>query len=1177
MKTKLLLGSALALVLTMGCQPQQGADESQSSLSTPQNEPLTQPSSNTASIAKLKQGFLTPEKRYYPETWFHLNGKNISKAGLTADLEAISASGMQGIQLFNKKGPAYPDMPQVAILTPEWEQMIGHVADETDRLGLNLSFQNCPGWSMAGGPWVPAEEAQRELIHHEFAVSGGQLVERALPIQSQYQTQDRNYQDVRVIAFRTPNDHHLYDLTPSEIQSNNQQVPWDTVFGVAKRISYQVRPRKLPAEEPYRSYQINGLYPVDNEPTWVSVKYQNAFTLRSVELPPIRKMFREMQYPKTNIDIQLEAKIQDEWKIVTTMQVPSTHFYDHQYPSTMAIPATTSDQFRFTFLKDPLFLPYLKLNGRTYLHNHESKAAKSSRSLQSDLPQSVHQQALIDSQQVIDISKYMNDKGTLSWQAPAGDWSIVRFGHVNMLRTNKPAEPEATGWETSKLDKEAIENHLRNGMMGNLMREGGPLDGHKVHGMLIDSWESYVPTWTMKSNRLSDEFAKRRGYDMTPYLPAMMGYVVDSVQTSNKFLRDLRETMDDLFVENFFDHFRTVAHDMGSKVYTEGATGETLPGDPLRYYGVSDYPMTEFWYPKAPSNQKEAKPIFAAASAYHLYDKPFLAAEAATHLNVKWNETPNDIQYLINENFAKGINHLVFHTFSHSPHMDKVPGSSFGGRIGFPLLRTQTWWQHTPTWMTSLARAQYLLQQGEFVADVLWYLGDEFDRHPFDTHPFPEGYKFDYLNSELLQSKVKVTDGQLHVEGAGQYQIIMLRDSQNMLLSTAQKLQQLVKQGAVILGNKPLNSPSLMDDEEDLLALKAISDELWGGQKSGSKQVGKGRVYWGVELEHVLEAESIMQDVSTATNADVRWIHRTTSDAEIYYVTNQHDTALDVSVTFRHGAGKVEIWDNQTGSIRDASLVTRAADSNVASVMLQLAPHASQFVVFNKNLAPSHEYQQLKLNQQIVLDSAPNWFRLNDSAKPALTFIEQQIQTNKSGSYSFTSAHQSQKIAVMTEKMDVNQSPWNLTFSAGWDAPESLQLDTLIPLHRHTDTGVRHYSGSVTYQTEFNYDLDHNQRSVRLDLGQVHNIAELWLNGEYIDTRLSAPYEFSLNQHLKQGLNQLKVIVTNTWRNQLIFDNQRAPSNKKTWTTNPPKPSDNILDPSGLVGPVTIFTTANKR
>ncbi|WP_245623383.1 glycosyl hydrolase [Catenovulum maritimum] len=1142
-----------------------------------QIKPLAHTQHSPLPISTLKTNFKNPEKHYYPETWFHLNGKNISKLGLTADLTAIKKAGLQGIQLFNTRSQPYPNVEQVPILTPKWEEMIGHIADETERLGLNLTLQNCPGWSMAGGPWVPVEESQRELIEHVFQLKGGQLVQKSLALKAEYLSSERNYQDIKTIAFKTLNNERpvksIPNVAPVSYQTNNSIVPWDTVFEETKQVIYN--PKKIHSQEPYRTYQQKNIQYVDGKPTWVAVTFAEKTTLRSLELPPIRTVLTNRLLPKVNIGILVEA-LQDneQWQTLASLKVPTSHWYDNDYPVTFNLPETKAKTFKLTFTDDPLFLSYVRLNGHVRLHNHEAKASKSSRGLQSDIKQFVSTDDTINPNDIIDLTSYVNTQGQLNWQAPKGDWTVIRFGHVNMLKTNRPAEPEATGWETSKLDKIAIENHLRHGMMGNLMRDGGPLDGHKLHGMLIDSWESGVPTWTMHKDDLPKAFKQRRGYDMMPYLPATLGYIVSSVDDTNKFLRDLRQTMADLYVDNFFDHFRTVAHDMGAKVYTEGATGETLPGDPLRYYGVSDFPMTEFWYPKAPQNQKEAKPIYAAASAYHLYNKPFLAAEAATQLGVKWNESPKDIKYLINENFTKGVNHLVFHTFSHTPQVDVVPGSSFGGNIGFPFLRTQTWWRHTPKWIKSLARSQYLLQQGEFVADVLWYLGDDLDRHPFDTYPFPQGYKFDYLNEELLQEKVHIANGQLYVEDAGQYKIIMLRDSQRMLLSTAQKLKSLVEQGAVILGNKPQTSPSLMDDAQDLSKLTQIANQLWGDTNTGMRKVGKGKVYWGHTLQQVLNAEAIQPDVSFAKDLDLRWLHRSIGDTEVYYITNQLDKSVDASIRLRTTGTAPEIWNLDTGNTHIAPIWQQ--DDAHMNVAISLDPHGSQFIVINKKredaTSVTKSQQQghiaLKKGTSTLLSSQAHWFKIHDTDTPPLSFINGQLLPKQTGMYQWHSHNGDiNEQFIQTETKPLNK-PWLLDFEAGWETPSQLTLTNLIALNEHAEPAIQHYSGTITYNTSFT--VKDKSQLMQLDLGQVADIAEVWLNHQRVGTRWAPPYTFDITKHVTDGENQLKVLVTNTWRNQLIYDAKRKASHKKTWTTNPPKEHETQLDLSGLIGPVSI-------
>ena len=872
------------------------------------------------SIEDLSKNFKSPSKEYHPETWFHLNGNNISKEGLKLDLQAIKDAGLQGIHLFNKAGRAFPKVKPIKILSPEWEEMIRFAADECKRLGLKFTMQNCPGWSMTGGPWVPANEAQREVVETTYHISGGKQFQENLQIDSLYHTPNYDYKDIQVLAFPTLKGDNLTPFKPSEIETNNRLVPWNDIFNPDSKLIVTRKTTRL--DKPLKEYRELGISKVNNQETWVKTSFDKEITLRSIVFPQLRHIITGTNYPRVEVVIKVEALINNKLQEITTLKIPDANWNDRRKYLTLTIPETTSKVFQFTFLGKHAIAPEsIRLSSKPRLHNHEAKAAKVLRRLKKEVQYNYAENTIIKPENIINLTNKLSKDGTLTWNVPEGDWTIVRFGHVNMRLTNKPAVPEATGWESSKLDKIAIENHLRNGMIGNLIKDGGPIGDGKLQGLLIDSWESHVPTWTINSEDMFKEFEQRRGYSLKKYLPATMGYVVESAETTTRFLRDLRQTMDEVFIDNFFKHFATVAHEMGAEVYTEGAGGEVLPVDPMRYYGVSDIPMTEFWYPKAPSDQNEyAKPIYNAASAAHLYNKPKLAAEACTQVGVKWNEHPFSVKYLIDYNFAKGVNHLVFHTFSHTPQTDVYPGSSFGGNIGFPFVRQQTWWKYMPDWIEYLSRNQYVLQQGEYVADVLWYYGDHFERPPFDLDEFPKGYRFDYLNAEILQEKISIKDDKIHVENGGDYRVIKLRDSESILLSTAKKLKELVKNGAVILGDKPKNSPSLMDDENDLKALKSISDELWDNTKSGVKQVGKGRVYWGKTIAEVLQEEKIAKDVIVSEELDINWIHRETKDAHIYFIASREDKPVDVSLSFRMHNLSPQIWDAFTGDQEGAKI-----------------------------------------------------------------------------------------------------------------------------------------------------------------------------------------------------------------------------------------------------------------
>lgn len=1116
-------------------------------------------------LKELSQNFTAPSKEYHPETWFHLNGNNISKEGLKLDLQAIKDAGLQGIHLFNKAGRAFPNVKPIKILSPEWEDMIRFAADECQRLGLKFTMQNCPGWSMTGGPWVPANEAQREVVETTYHIAGGKQFDENLKIDSLFHTPDYDYKDIQVLAFPTPVGDDLAAFNPSEIETNNSIVPWQDIFNPDSKLIVTRTTTRL--DKPLEEYRKLGISKVNLQNTWVKTKFDKEITLRSIVFPQIRHILMGTNYPQINVTIKIEALINNKLTEITTLKIPDANWNDRRKYLTLAIPETTSNEFVFTFLGAHTIAPEsIRLSAKPRLHNHEAKAAKVLRRLKNEVADNYAENTIIKPKTIINLTDKLSDEGKLTWDVPDGSWTIVRFGHINMRLTNKPAVPEATGWESSKLDKIAIENHLRKGMIGNLIKDGGPIGDGKLQGLLIDSWESHVPTWTINSEDMFAEFESRRGYSMKNYLPATMGYVVESAATTTKFLRDLRHTMDEVFIDNFFKHFATVAHDMGAEVYTEGAGGEVLPIDPMRYYGVSDIPMTEFWYPKAPSDQNEyAKPIYNAASAVHLYNKPKLAAEACTQVGVKWNEHPFSVKYLIDYNFAKGVNHLVFHTFSHTPQTEVYPGSSFGGNIGFPLVRQQTWWKYMPDWIEYLSRNQYVLQQGEYVADVLWYYGDEFERPPFDLDEFPKGYRFDYLNAEILQEKISSKDDKIHVENGGDYRIIKLRDSESMLLSTAKKLKELVVNGAVILGDKPVDSPSLMDDEKDLQELESIANELWGTTKSGIKQVGKGRVYWGKTIEEVLKEEKIAKDVIVSKDLDINWIHRETKDAHIYFVASKEEHPVDVSLSFRIHNLTPQIWDAFTGNQQNAK-VWRSINKRT-NVAVSLPASGSTIIVFSKSDAKPLA-SKVTLNNNTILDTKTGWYQIHKTDDyPKITWNNDEFNALKSGVYTF---HQDGKEVVKSievKKISL-QNNWKLSFDKGWDTPENIEIPELKSLSELENEAIQHYSGTTTYTKTFN--LKELEKTTIINLGEVANIVELWCNGKKVGVKWAPPFQFDISDKIQLGENKLEIKVTNTWRNQLIFDNKRPKEAKKTWTTSGPKNDETELEKSGLIGPVVL-------
>ena len=1112
------------------------------------------------SVEKIAKDFQSPPDDYRPDTWFHVIGYNMSKEGLTKDLEAIQAAGLGGIQLFCRGGGAFPNVKPVVPLSPEWFKLMGHAARECERLGLSFTLQNCGGWAMTGGPWVPIEEAQRELVQSTFHTKGGAF-DGQIPVSKDYLGVDKNYQDVCVIAFPTPLGDDQPVLVPTKFDSNNNKVAWEEIFNPAEDLNLSGKNSRGVMNK----HGDRNVEKVNGEDTYVQVSFESPVTIRSLRIPSTAVF---PPYSKLASDVSLILETVEDKKLirVASLKVPDGCWMDKQYDITLSVPEVTTTELRITFSgKGEPFVGRLFLQSKPRTHNWEAKAAFALRELIQDETFDYSSQCSIDPNTIVDLTdKLSSDR--LDWTAPKGDWTILRFGHVNMGVVNGPSPQELQGWETSKLDKAPLEHHLRGGMIGQLIRTPGSVPKDQLNGLLADSWERMIPTWTTQSETLFDEFQQRRGYDLRPFMPAMAGYLIQDPSVTEKFLRDLRETMDDLYVENFFAHFTTIANEMGAKSYVEGATGEVLPGDALRDYGVADIPMTEFWYRKTDLDHDALnyKPVKYAASAAHIYNQQIVAAEACTEGGSNWTEDFYCVKPLIDQHFALGVNHLVFHTFTHNP--DNVfPGSTFGGTTGFPFVRNQTWWKHMPSFTDYIARCQCVLQQGEYAADVLWYLGDEIQRPPYQMSPFPDGYQYDHVNAEVLQSTVSVENGNLTIHDGGTYRVLWLRDSKRMMRSTAEKIRELVTAGAVVLGDKPLGSPSLMDDERDLEVLSSIADELWGNDESGMKQTGKGRVYWGQSINDVLAAEAVQPDLVTPKELNAFWHHRKTQDADFCFISSQNANATDACISFRVTDRLPEIWNPVTGE-QNAAAVWNVQDGRT-HVAISFDPNGSIVVAF-RDPAPTNSISKIAMGDQIVLSSDPGWFQQhppNHANRVRLT--GKHFAFWESGDYTLTSSSGTETtVSVLADSKSLNDD-WQLAFESGWEAPSKIELDALMPLSEHPLKPVQYYSGTVAYRKTVS--LKHGD-NLLLDLGTVSDMAEVWCNGQRIGTRWAPPFVFDLSKTAKNGNNDLEIRVTNTWRNQLIFDAGRAKDDKRTWTSNPPGRKTEKPKPYGLIGPVVI-------
>lgn len=742
--------------------------------------------------------------------------------------------------------------------------------------------------------------------------------------------------------------------------------------------------------------------------------------------------------------------------------------------------------------------------------------------------------ACIPMEKVLNLTGKMASDGTLSWDVPEGEWTIIRFGHQFTGSCIGPVIQEVVGPETDKLSKEATRFHF-NEMVKRLQEEVGA-EGKEAFGIIhIDSWEGGGQNWTP---RMAEEFMKRRGYDIIPYLPILTGRVLGNLQETERFLFDLRTTVSELFVENYVQEFQRLAHEQGLKLSFESYT--TI-GNDLNAAEFVDLPMAEFWVPLgwAPPFYPTIKSMSSAA---HLKGRTIVGAEAMTSSgSEKWLLHPATIKHMADEAFCGGINRLVFHRYSAQYFDLQGPGMQMGP-WGLHYERTNTWWEFSKPWHDYVARSQYMLQQGTFRADVLNLLPEE-PLYRFQNIPL-SGYDYDVLGSDAFRRLTATPDG-LYMPGRPPYRLLLLSHLGTMSVEMLRRIRELVADGAAILGDRPQSTPGLKEYWTKNSELRKLADELWGTTANvKERRVGKGTVFCGITPEEALLRRGIRKDFDA--DQPLQFIHRTEGDTEIYFVANTTDRAFTASCTFRVAGKVAEIWDAEDGK-RHAILPMDRGVEETTTLLLPFGIHKSYFVLFRP--VQSAENLPLFPVSQKVVNPVPV------------------------------------------------EGDWKLSFPKGWGAPKEVVLPGLISWSEHPDEGVRHFSGTALYRKEILIprEMVNCGMPLILDLGDVEVMARVVLNENDLGIAWRAPYRFDLTDVACEGTNKLEIEVVNLWPNRLIGDdklpddcgfsqdgslhkwpewllkNKKRPSGRKAFTTRRLWTAEDGLLRSGIIGPVVIY------
>ena len=1024
--------------------------------------------------------FRSPSNENRPETWFHFIGGNVAKPGITADLEAIKGAGISGIHLFHGQfGGPWPGVsPQITCLSEPWDGLVGFVADECKRLGLTFTMQNCPGWAMSGGPWIKPENAMCHLIWRRIDVDGGRRVEVKLPAIAPSAPDPQDYRDILVLAFPATAGQWDGALHPAKV-TGSVKADWEAWRTKGKPV------------------QIGGGQGAARPTAVITFDFEKPETIRTVEFPSVNKFatHRFCYEPETTVTCEANGRT------LFVREIPQANWQDDK-PLTFACDETTTRQVKIT-IKANHEISIGKINFFSSARNDdwEAQAGWTLRSLMRNPPAKQSEAAWVKSAEVRDVTAFMKPDGTFAWDAPAGKWAVVRVGHVNTLRKNGPAPKEGTGFECDKLSPKGADIQFDN-YIGRLSGEGGPVNG-KIAQMLMDSWECKRQTWTPGLDRM---FRERLGYDLAKWMPAIFGYVVDSPETTARFLNDWRGFLGDLISDNFYAQMAKRCHERGMEITFETSFGDVVPGDIMYFYKYADTPMCEYWQPRERGyvGSHNFKPVRPCVSAARMYGKKRVAAEALTSFQLTWDEKLRDLKYVANVHMAMGVTHPVFHTYTHNPRTDWLPpGTSFARNIGTPFLRGQTWWKFMPDFTAYLARCQVMMEAGLPVSDVLWYIGDEWDHKPHEEAPFPEGYKYDYCNPDALLTRISVNDrGEWATPDGIAYRLLWVPESKRMMPETMEKILAGVQKGAkAAFAALPESISTLRGGA----AMQARFDKALAAMKASKN------IYVGRSLESVLAAEEIAKDLIAE---GVVWNHRRSGDADWYFVSpaKQH-AGFDGEIGFR-AEGDVEIWHPETGKIEKSG----------SRVRLSLAPHEACFVVFRRG-ASSRDAR---------------------------------------------GSRESRKSGVPGGLQIAGQ--WRVSFPEGWGMPATMQIAALKSWKELGPTPeAKAFSGTATYEAEFTLDAGavSSGAAVMLDLGRVESLARVEVNGRDLGDLWCEPYRLDVTGAVKSGKNTLKVSVTDTWFNRLVFDAGQPEEMRRTWTIAGPS-KDKPLRDSGLLGPVKV-------
>lgn len=1091
--------------------------------------------------AALRPGFELPPHGARPQVWWHWLSGNVSRAGIRKDLAWMHRIGVGGldqidVSFFTPRVVKHP----VTYMSTRWKRDFRLATRLAARYRMAFSIDSSPGWSETGGPWVQPAEAMKKLVWTATLIPGGRRFYGVLPLPpgntgplqnaplkrglvgSPKFSHLRFYRDALVIAYKAP----VLDPQP--------RLGWSSAGTLGARALAQLADGSLTGGVRVSSRKGR---------SWLQVEYPRLERLQGVTLAasvsgggkvaatlyastdgrtwrriatPGGELVIGQGFPQVTVSF---APLGACYVRVALRALPAaslTASIPFHAPGVVNLSAMFGSHSRHP----PTFVVHeLALHARATVNEFEAKSdfriAPDYYALASKAP--IAPGTAVNPKDVVNLTGRMQPDGTLSWTPPPGDWVVLRMGYSLEGTTNHPAGPASTGLEVDKLSRTDVRGYMTH-YLDSYRIAAGPFGPGSITGLTMDSSEVGMQNWTPN---LLEDFRRLRGYDPIPWLPALTGVVVGNPAESDAFLWDFRRTINDLLATNHYEEIARIARAHGLTTYGEALESHRPTfGDDMRMRQYDDVPMGAMWM--YPAGGKPAPTYVAdlrgAASVAHVYGQNLVGAESLDSVLEPWAYAPRELKPVIDREFTLGVNRVMIHESAEQP-LDNPPGLELPD-IGQMFNRLDTWADEAGPWMRYIARCSYLLEQGHYVADIAYFYGQEapitglFGDKPIDV---PEGYGFDFVDPNALKHVIGVRNGRLVTPSGMSYRVLYLGGSSRwMTLGVLRRIDQLVRQGAILVGRRPLGSPSLRDNTT---RFQALAQALFGAQGSTRvHHVGRGTVFPAGSLPQALKALALPPDFEYTQpqhDTKLRYIHRRLEHGDIYFISNRRDRSERLTTSLRVTGRIPELWNPVTGAI---SPVSYRSYGDRTLIPLRLAPYGSVFVVFGKRATRS--------------------------------------------SLSIPSVQRRTLLRL--------RGPWRLAFQPRRGAPPGLTLPHLASWSVNRNPGIKYFSGTGTYTRSFRLPPEGGRGRWVLDLGAVRDIARVSVNGKSVAVLWTPPYRTDITRYVHPGINDVSVAVTDLWVNRLIGDQQPGVTHQYTFTTLPTYRPDAPLRISGLLGPVRL-------